>query len=758
MTIGLNSVNSNDMAASWQRYRHDAQFSVEYSRPPAIPTNLHSDPISQCSTTTTNYIRSTTPRLNWALTDPDGGNVKGLVDIIKVNGGTTVWSSSATTQASGNYFSQQVPSGVLSQGTTYEWRAKGQDVQTGKFGPAAKCRFEIDSTRPANPPTIRPADEHSPRYVANETAGGVGLAGAFTLGNAGVQDVTTYKYSFNSDALDTSVAIGANGEATISYTPTSPGQHTLYVQSVDKAGNTSNRVEYTFGVATSKPDAVWKLNEGSGGVATDSAGTNSLTVTAPWTNGPGADPALVNPPMLTDKALEFTAPAHTATSTRPAVKTTGSYTVMARVTASQLANAATVISQDGNNNAAFRLGLLPASECGSTGPCWAFQTSNSDSATSPLTTVTSQANVEKNRWYHLTGVRDTGENKIRLYVCPLSNTDPAISEKSTTSQGWNSTGNTQIGRSRTGTGYGQPWQGRIDQVRIDNVALTKDQIRQACNSGNDVFPPMNILPIASAAPPARQWGPTETTSSDLLGARSDLMYYFEGGYDPTGAKPTFGPAKQVLSTGWAAMTSITQVKGFTTTGQADIIALENTGKIWLNTSHNNGITWKEIATNWGWADHIVGVNNWGGSGTAGLIARQASDGTLWYCSYTPERGFGDFKQIGTSWNGMKNLAFAGNWDHDIYPDLLAIDTNGRLRLYRGNSNGGLHTGFTILDEAGGWQNATSLTSGADYNHDGTPDILATWNTGGLWFYSNIGGSLQTYKLVSNNWSNYKIID
>ena len=87
-----------------------------------------------------------------------------------------------------------------------------------------------------------------------------------------------------------------------------------------------------------------------------------------------------------------------------------------------------------------------------------------------------------------------------------------------------------------GTGYGQPWQGRIDQVRIDNVALTSSRIKQACNSGSDVFPPMGSLPPAPATPPARQWGPTEPTSNDLLGAWDNFMYYFEGGYDSVGQK------------------------------------------------------------------------------------------------------------------------------------------------------------------------------------------------------------------------------
>ncbi len=758
VTIGLSSVNDNNMAASWQRYRNDAQFWVEYSRPPTAPTNLHSDPVSHCSATTASYIRSTTPRLNWALTDPDGGNVKGIVDIIRVSDGASIWAPPATAEASGNYFSRRVPNGILSEGVTYEWRAKGQDVQTGKFGPAAKCRFTIDSTGPANPPTIRPADGYSPRYPEGQTSGGAGLAGAFTFGNGGVQDVVMYKYSFNSDALDKFIATGANGEATVPYTPASSGQHTLYVKSVDKAGNTSERTHYIFGVSTSKPEATWRLDEGNGGIAADSAGTNGLTVTALWADGAGADPTLLNPPMLTDKALEFTKSTHTATSAHPAVKTTGSYTVMARVNTSQLTKAATVISQDGSNNAAFRLGLLPASECESTGPCWAFQTSESDSATSAFTTVTSGSSVEKNRWYHITGVRDAANNKIQLHVCPLSEPEPAVSDKTTTTGGWNATGSTQLGRSRMGTGYGQPWQGRIDQVRIDNVALTSSRIKQACNSGSDVFPPMGSLPPAPATPPARQWGPTEPTSNDLLGAWDNFMYYFEGGYDSVGQKPTFGPYQKVQSLGWATMTSVTQAKGFTTSGLGDIIALENTGKLWLNTSSNNGITWKELATGWGWADHIVGVNNWGGSGTAGLIARQASNGTLWYYPYTPETGFGAYTQIGGDWRQMKNISFAGNWDHDIYPDLLAIDGNGRLRLYRGNSTNSLQTGFTVLDEAGGWQDATSLTSGADYNHDGTPDILAAWKSGNLWFYPNVGGSLQTYQLVPGSWSDYKIID
>ncbi len=490
-TFGLKSSNESSMALSWQRYRYDAQFWVEYNRVPEIATGLATDPATTCSTTATTYMRSVTPIFKWRVKDPDGGNVIGSLQVARVSDNNLIWAPAEKAQASESVFSAQIPAGKLDQGVTYEWRARGRDVQSGKLGPAAICRFVIDSIRPDKPPTIQPADGQSPRYTPGEISGGIGLTGSFTLSNAGVTDVKTYKYSFNSDALEKSTAAAADGHATITYTPASSGSHTLRVQSVDNAGNTSDVTTYIFYVNPSKPEAAWKLDEGTGTIATDSAGTNPLTVTAPWTTGAGADPTIVNPPIANDKALEFTTTSHSATSARPAVNTTGSYTVMARVTTAQLTNAATIISQDGNSTSAFRLGMLPASQCASGKPCWSFQTSTSDSATATFTTVTSGSteSIKANKWYHLTGVRDAKSNTLKLYVCALPSVEPVATQVTSTSSGWNATGKTQLGRSRTSTSYDHNWQGRIDHVRLDNTALDDGTIRQACNDGGDTFPP-----------------------------------------------------------------------------------------------------------------------------------------------------------------------------------------------------------------------------------------------------------------------------
>ena len=490
-TLGLKSVNENTMESSWQRYRYDAQLWVEYNRVPEIATDLTTDPATTCSNTGTTYMRSATPTFKWRVKDPDGTNVIGSLQVARVSDNYLIWAPAEKTQASQSLFSAQIPAGKLDQNVTYEWRARGRDIQSGKLGPAATCRFVIDSIRPDKPPTIQPTDGQSPRYTPGETSGGIGLTGSFTLGNAGVSDVKTYKYSFNSDALNKTTTATSGGNATITYTPSTSGSHTLQVQSVDNAGNTSDITTYTFYVNPSKPEAAWKLDEGTGTIATDSAGTNPLTVTAPWTTGAGADPTIIDPPNTNDKALEFTTTSHSATSARPAVNTTGNYTIMARVTTTQLTNAATIISQDGTNTAAFRLGMLPASQCASSKPCWTFQTSTNDSTTTTFTTVTSgpAETITANQWYHLTAVHDNTSNTLKLYVCPLPTAEQSTTQATTTTPSWNATGKTQLGRSRTTTGYNQNWQGRIDHIRIDNVALDTGTIRQTCKNGGDTTPP-----------------------------------------------------------------------------------------------------------------------------------------------------------------------------------------------------------------------------------------------------------------------------
>ncbi|WP_154793211.1 LamG-like jellyroll fold domain-containing protein [Occultella kanbiaonis] len=478
ITLGLRTANETTMAASWQRYRHDAQLSVTYSRMPTTGTALATTPATTCTSGNPTYIRTTTPQFRWNVADPDGGNVTGNLDIYRMtNGVALAWNPTVATQASGTQFSITPPAGVLADGQTYEWQAGGIDVPTGRFGPVTKCWFRIDTTAPG-PTTLTPtADEAT--YSENQISGGVGLRGSFNIANAAA-DIAYYKYSWNSDALDQQTT-----GTTISVRPTTPGSHRILVQAVDRAGNTGPVATYRFSVHFPGTAAHWSLDDATGTTGQDAAGTNDLTTSATttWGNGMLADVAGIT----TDRALYFDSTTDSATSVGPAANTGSSYTVMAFVNLSSLTTTPqTAISQNGQTTSAFLVGQLPAAACGAVAqPCWFLQVKSADVESGNYTRLTSSIPATTDEWVHLSAIVDTVNNQLSLYVCyPEAGTQPQLAGTTPLINPitWAAGGPIELGRSLDygATTFTNHWNGAIDHVSILDNVVPINTIRDAC--------------------------------------------------------------------------------------------------------------------------------------------------------------------------------------------------------------------------------------------------------------------------------------
>jgi hypothetical protein len=130
-----------------------------------------------------------------------------------------------------------------------------------------------DFTTDATAPNLAPAVD-STDYPAGTWSGGADQAGSFTLAAQGVSDVNSYLYGLDQNPPTGSVAAGSlGGSATVTLTPATAGPHTLYVQSLDRAGNKSPLASYAFYVGSA---AV--TSPGAGAV---SAGTTVLQGAAP---------------------------------------------------------------------------------------------------------------------------------------------------------------------------------------------------------------------------------------------------------------------------------------------------------------------------------------------------------------------------------------------------------------------------------------------------------------------------------------------
>lgn len=165
----------------------------------------------------------------WPLADPSA---------------TTAMSTAISSGGDGLSGVGTVPVETLPDGE-YAWHARTYDQRA--WSPwSDPCRFTVDRTAPAAKPTV--ASPEYPENPANPT-GGTTVTGTFLFTANGVSDVVGFRYGDSQWSMYNQVpADQPGGAATIQWRPRDPGEQTLYVVSVDRAGNSSPVRAYTFNV------------------------------------------------------------------------------------------------------------------------------------------------------------------------------------------------------------------------------------------------------------------------------------------------------------------------------------------------------------------------------------------------------------------------------------------------------------------------------------------------------------------------------
>ncbi len=254
---------------------------------------------------------------------------------------------------------------------------------------------------------------------------------------------------------------------------------------------------------TPNPVAWWKLDEGSGTLASDASGsgfTGALQPGASWATG------LVGPYCV---SLAGTSTGYVDVPT-PVVDTTKSYTVMGWVNVNSISGAyQTFVSIDGSqvsgfflqlrgDTGKFALSVLP-SDVGGTA-------THADAAAPPAT----------GEWYHVAGVYDAAAKTISLYV------NGALQQTVPYTAAWQATGHTEIGRGEYNGGPVDFVNGQIDDVRVYNAALAAPVIN-AIAQANLPPPPTPILDINAGTPIA-------TVSPTFYGMMTEeINHSFDGG-------------------------------------------------------------------------------------------------------------------------------------------------------------------------------------------------------------------------------------
>ncbi|SDM88432.1 trypsin-like serine protease, partial [Streptomyces wuyuanensis] len=121
-----------------------------------------------------------------------------------------------------------------------------------------------------------------------------------------------------------------------------------------------------------------------------------------------------------------------------------------------------------------------------------------------------------------------------------------------------------------------------------------------------------------------------------------------------------------------------------------------------------------------------------------LIYR-VGNGDVYWDHYVPGPGGtqGDwaFKLVAKGWSKHKHIVAPGDVTGDELPDLLAVDSTGTLRVYPGRGNGGFNAPITI---GTGWGAFTMVRGHGDFTNDGKADVFARKSDGKTYLYKGTG--------------------
>ncbi|WP_159026429.1 LamG domain-containing protein [Streptomyces vietnamensis] len=196
----------------------------------------------------------------------------------------------------------------------------------------------------------------------------------------------------------------------------------------------------------------WRLNEGTGSSATDDPGDLNAALTGAYTWTTDA---------TRGKVLQLSGTTGYAATTKPAVNTTGSFTVSAWVKLGSLSGNSSFVSQSDGAGGANGFQLYYSSGA----KVWAFGRHN-DGTSGPSFSAAYGASAVVGKWTHLVGVYDVTTDQLLLYV------DGKLSAtKAYTGISWNADGGVQIGRRVYESTYGEYANGAVSDVRIYPTAL-----------------------------------------------------------------------------------------------------------------------------------------------------------------------------------------------------------------------------------------------------------------------------------------------
>ncbi|MGR6972468.1 LamG-like jellyroll fold domain-containing protein [Streptomyces cynarae] len=318
-TLSEDSMESNHNDLGFKRFSHNPTLQVFFDNPPSAPTAGTMAAVSgaddaACDTTGPYYpymgktIASTPPVLKAKISDPNADKLQATFQYWIDGSSTKSTLVSGDNLASGTYASVSLPSSFVSgltSGQTVDWDVKISDgMASTSYSQSPTCHFTAEPTAP-DTPSVTSESNLYPNTDQNDGVVGAsaGTTGKFDISGNGTT-ATKFVYHLDVPPATSNPPSGqyvttTTNSATVSITPPSPGPHTLYVYSVDGAGDDSGEFAYPFIAAGHPGSACTSLAAcfNNTGISSDSnmgqadldGSGNSLSATdlanAGWTSG-----------------------------------------------------------------------------------------------------------------------------------------------------------------------------------------------------------------------------------------------------------------------------------------------------------------------------------------------------------------------------------------------------------------------------------------------------------------------------------------
>jgi hypothetical protein len=282
--VGNESAGSHSL----ERFNNNPSIVTIYDVKPNTPTNLTATPkpvdntgaVTQgCGTAAAGYLGLSNlagahiATLSATLTSAvSAAQMYGSFTLHDDTTGSTVGTYNSSGYATtGATVSVQTP--TLTDGHQYSWWVQAND-QYYPSPTSATCKFIVDQAAPSNP--VISSDDFPESGTGKVPTKTTGQPGTLTLSAAEKAPASGtgsgmkgYRYSFDTPLpvdVNSEVSTYATGLATIGYTPGAWGTHTLYVESVDNAGNVSGQSQYSFYVPWNKTTTIQPGDVNSDGI------------------------------------------------------------------------------------------------------------------------------------------------------------------------------------------------------------------------------------------------------------------------------------------------------------------------------------------------------------------------------------------------------------------------------------------------------------------------------------------------------------